>query len=262
MNLKNVRIIGLAVFFAVTGLAHVSAGNLDPPGPPDATPAYSLMDLYLRLTTGASGSPVVFTEPVNGPDTPTMYSLDEIMGVAPSVDDVNGGTTANMLNGLTYWGLTSGEWGEQTGSMPNHGAVTFTPTTTNQTIAAGYHNGSGVVEGDANLDATNIKSGVEIFGVSGSLAGCYGSGGNWSSCSSTCGCQAGFICVDLRVDLLFGNDTLQECVLTLYPPPRLPIRERKCLNWAAMSTAITADSECQSAFGAGNNPYEYMIPLH
>jgi hypothetical protein len=53
--------------------------------------------------------------------------------------------------------------------MPNNGAVTITPGTTNQTIAAGYHNGSGVVNGDPDLIASNIKSGVNIFGVVGTV---------------------------------------------------------------------------------------------
>jgi hypothetical protein len=55
--------------------------------------------------------------------------------------------------------------------MPNKGAVTYTPGTADQTVAAGYHNGAGKVEGDADLVAGNIKSGVDIFGVTGSYAG-------------------------------------------------------------------------------------------
>jgi hypothetical protein len=47
--------------------------------------------------------------------------------------------------------------------------VTLTPTTTQQTIAMGYHNGSGTVEGDADLVAGNIKGGVSLFGVDGTL---------------------------------------------------------------------------------------------
>jgi hypothetical protein len=58
-----------------------------------------------------------------------------------------------------------------TGSMPNKGAVNITPSTTNQQIAAGYHNGSGVVYGDPDLVAGNIKNGVNIFGVVGSFKG-------------------------------------------------------------------------------------------
>ena len=53
------------------------------------------------------------------------------------------------------------------GAMPNNGAVTIVPTTTQQTIAAGYHNGSGKVEGDADLVAGSIARGVDLFGVSG-----------------------------------------------------------------------------------------------
>ena len=50
---------------------------------------------------------------------------------------------------------------------------TVTPTTSNQTaVASGrYTTGAITVKGDANLKAENIKSGVSIFGVTGSYAG-------------------------------------------------------------------------------------------
>ncbi|AEG59373.1 hypothetical protein [Desulforamulus ruminis] len=57
------------------------------------------------------------------------------------------------------------------GTMPNRGAVSITPGTTNQTIQAGYHSGSGVVQGSPNLLPANIRNGVDIFGVIGNLAG-------------------------------------------------------------------------------------------
>ena len=53
------------------------------------------------------------------------------------------------------------------GTMPNQGAIIYTPTTTDQPIAMGYHNGAGLVKGDTNLTSDNIKSGVTIFGISG-----------------------------------------------------------------------------------------------
>ena len=50
------------------------------------------------------------------------------------------------------------------------GATTYTPTTTNQTISAGtYLTGAQTIKGDSNLVASNIKSGVSIFGVNGTL---------------------------------------------------------------------------------------------
>jgi hypothetical protein len=72
---------------------------------------------------------------------------------------------SDLLTGKT----ASTDAGDITGTMANNGAVTITPGTTNQTIAAGYHNGSGVVNGDADLIASNIKSGVDIFGVVGNV---------------------------------------------------------------------------------------------
>ncbi|MCR8645575.1 hypothetical protein NV379_23330 [Paenibacillus sp. N1-5-1-14] len=52
-------------------------------------------------------------------------------------------------------------------SMQNRGAVTITPSTVDQVIMAGYHNGAGKVLGDLDLIAANIKAGVNIFGVNG-----------------------------------------------------------------------------------------------
>jgi len=48
------------------------------------------------------------------------------------------------------------------------GAKTYTPTTSNQTIASGqYLSGIQTIKGDANLIASNIISGKSIFGVAG-----------------------------------------------------------------------------------------------
>lgn len=54
-------------------------------------------------------------------------------------------------------------------------AATYTPNTSDQTIAAGtYCSGTQTIKGDANLVAENIKSGVSIFGVVGSLENAEG----------------------------------------------------------------------------------------
>lgn len=64
-------------------------------------------------------------------------------------------------------------------------ATTYTPGIANQTIAAGtYCSGEQTIKGDSNLVASNIKSGVSIFGINGSYEGSGGSGGGTSN--STC----------------------------------------------------------------------------
>ena len=55
-----------------------------------------------------------------------------------------------------------------TGSIAFKAAQTYTPTTTTQTIASGqYLSGAQTIVGDANLLASNIITGVSIFGVNG-----------------------------------------------------------------------------------------------
>ncbi|MDH6674475.1 hypothetical protein M2277_005171 [Paenibacillus sp. LBL] len=56
------------------------------------------------------------------------------------------------------------------GTMPNRGAGgTVTPGTTNQTKAAGYYSSLITILGDPDLISANIRAGVDIFGVIGSL---------------------------------------------------------------------------------------------
>jgi len=68
-----------------------------------------------------------------------------------------------ILSGKKAW--VDGE--EINGSMPDIGQQTIIPGTSNQTITLGYHNGTGYVDGDADLISGNIKSGVNIFGIDG-----------------------------------------------------------------------------------------------
>lgn len=67
-------------------------------------------------------------------------------------------------------------------------AQTITPGTADKTIASGrYLTGTQTIKGDSNLVADNIKSGVSIFGVTGSYEGSGGSGGGSGAASvETC----------------------------------------------------------------------------
>lgn len=77
-------------------------------------------------------------------------------------------TAADMLEGAT--GAVNGQVIE--GSIPRKAAASYTPSTTDQTIAKGqYLEGDQIVKGDPNLVAENIAEGKTIFGVSGTFAG-------------------------------------------------------------------------------------------
>ena len=119
MHLKlNLTVIaGVFVALAVVSIASgTSAGPLDPTAGPTSTNAYTLDQLWNRLSTGAAGTPSTFTEPSSGPGTSTMHTLDDIMAVAPAVDDTNGASAAEVVSGKTFWGLTTGGWGVKTGT--------------------------------------------------------------------------------------------------------------------------------------------------
>ena len=56
-------------------------------------------------------------------------------------------------------------------TVPYKSAATYTPTTSDQTIAAGqWLNGVQTIVGDPNLSPSNIKEGVSIFGIPGTCS--------------------------------------------------------------------------------------------
>lgn len=94
--------------------------------------------------------------------------------------DVNSGdatvSVAEMLTGKTAYARGT----KLTGTMPNNGAVTGKISTKDgaYTIPQGYHDGSGKVSIDATeqakIIAQNIREGVTILGVEGSMSGSEG----------------------------------------------------------------------------------------
>ena len=94
------------------------------------------------------------------------YTIGTEDGVKEGTLELTGNaTTGDVLAGKTFYNTNAKS--KQTGAMPNHGAKIITPSTVNQAIPAGYHNGQGYVEGDANLVKSNIRDGVTIFGIVG-----------------------------------------------------------------------------------------------
>ncbi|MCP4340079.1 MAG: DUF1566 domain-containing protein [Desulfobulbaceae bacterium] len=94
-----------------------------------------------------------------------IKSSVDIFGVTGTVIESSGDAVAgDVLTGKTF--SNAGAAGVS-GTMADNGAVGMTPGTSAQTVTAGYHNGSGTVAGDTDLAVGNIKSGVDIFGVTG-----------------------------------------------------------------------------------------------
>ena len=93
----------------------------------------------------------------------------EIFGVTGTFTSDANATAESMQLGVSAY--VNGE--RVVGTAPIQEAKTVTPTTTEQTaVASGsFTSGEVKVAGDANLIADNIKQGVSIFGVLGTLAG-------------------------------------------------------------------------------------------
>ena len=96
----------------------------------------------------------------------SIYSLryNGINFILQGSDSAGNAMPGDVLTGKTF---SSDEGTELVGTMDNRGAVIITPGIGAQAIKAGYHNGSGYVQGDASLVAQNIMREASIFGVNG-----------------------------------------------------------------------------------------------
>ena len=110
-------LIGIVVGVLLASVVVVVAGNIDSPAGPTESAAqmYTLEQIYNRLNSGtATDKQTTFQEPASAPGS-TMHTLDEIMAKAPAADNTDGAGLRDVQAGKTYWGLTSGNWGLQTG---------------------------------------------------------------------------------------------------------------------------------------------------
>ncbi len=98
--------------------------------------------------------------------TPKVVVIPLISG-NQAAGPVGDAVAADVLAGKTF---SNDNATAVSGTMVDNLGVVITPGTTDQTIAEGYHDGTGYVAGNANLLSNNIKNGVTIFGTTGTLA--------------------------------------------------------------------------------------------
>ena len=126
------------------------------------------------VTPTTSAQTVKADNGYDGLDTVTVNAMPTATQATPSITvNSSGLITATATQAAGYVGAGSKSATKQ---LAFQAAKTITPTTTSQTaVSSGYYTGGAVtVKGDANLVAGNIKSGVSIFGVSGTYAGSGG----------------------------------------------------------------------------------------
>ena len=96
-----------------------------------------------------------------------MHFKDALNAVEP-LDDTDAKAEEILIGKKAY---VQGE--KITGTMPDNGELTYTPSTETQTIPEGYTSG-GTIAGvtsdiDSNIIPTNIRAGVSVLGIEGNL---------------------------------------------------------------------------------------------
>ena len=133
----------------IKGDNNLTAGNIK-----SGVSIFGVSGTYTGSSSGGSGSVSLQSK--------TVSPSESTQTVKP--DSGYGGLSQVTVNAISTTYVGSG--------VTKKAAATYTPSTSNQTIAASqYLNGAQTIKGDANLVAGNIKRGVSIFGVTGNYAG-------------------------------------------------------------------------------------------
>lgn len=154
-----------------TTTASTSSGTIK------ATVGRSTSDQYINIPTGYNGTAASYkiSAVANGTATPTATlggtSATLTTGTNTLTLQKTISNTPNVSAGYISAGTAGNTVVTLTATVTTKAAATITPTTSNQTISAGtYLTGAQTIAGDADLVASNIISGVQIFGVTGTVS--------------------------------------------------------------------------------------------
>ena len=150
---------GLITASAVQEAGHVAGGTKS-----------ATQQLAVKTSSDLTASGATVTAPAGYYASAASKSVATATQATPSITVSSAGlitASATQTAGYVAAGTKSA-----TKQLTTKAAATITPSTVNQTIASGrYLTGTQTIKGDANLLAENIKSGVSIFGVAGTLSG-------------------------------------------------------------------------------------------
>ena len=206
-SIPQIFIFAILIILTTTITVLAATGTTEALNAPGLTSSYTLEDIYQRLNSGTVGSQSTFTEPAVDPGTGSMHDLNDIMAAAPEAVTTNGATADQVLDGQSFWGLTNGQWGLQTGNILSGSNVTGADGDITFAIPDGYYNGNFATAVDNDLQPENILDGVSIFNVTGNIP----SGSNVTGADGAItfvipnGYYAGRTATATDSDLLAGN---------------------------------------------------------
>lgn len=141
-----------------------------------ATIGRSTSDQYINIAPGynSAGGYYKISAVANGSATPAASISGTSATITTGTNTITLTKSVSNTPQVTAGYVSSGTAGNSsvslTASVTTKAAATITPGTTNQTIASGtYLTGTQTIAGDADLVASNIVSGVQIFGVTGNV---------------------------------------------------------------------------------------------
>jgi hypothetical protein len=145
-----------------------NSSNLTTSGATVTVPAgYYASNASKSITTGKATTPATT---ITATPTISISNTGKITATASTSKSITPTITAGYISSGTAGTVTVS--GSNTKQLTTKAATTYTPTTSNQTIAASiYLTGVQTIKGDSNLVASNIKSGISIFGVTGTYTG-------------------------------------------------------------------------------------------
>lgn len=144
-------------------------GNIESKSASDLTASGDTVSVPAGYYASAT-SKAVAAGSAKGPSTVSGSSATVSTGTNTLTLAKNVSITPVVTAGYVSSGTAQSASVSLTASVTTKAAATITPGTSNQEIAAGtYLTGKQTISGDVNLLASNIKSGVSIFGVAGSM---------------------------------------------------------------------------------------------